>query len=159
MSLFQFLLGVVVVGLVSPASAGLGVGDKFQIVPGGKAFDRFITIWLENQVCFPRSPSPIPSSTFLCIAATHQLAYHQLLSQPTGLRQGHPRPVYHRPQARGHPAHQILRAHAPFATKLHRRHRGRLLRPRPRRPRAHPRERLNCGRPAGHPGHLVRRLL
>lgn len=28
----------------------LGTGEKFKLVPGGKAFDRFITIWLENQV-------------------------------------------------------------------------------------------------------------
>lgn len=43
-----FLLGAV--GLALPAYAGLGTGVKFQVVPGGKAFDRFITIWLENQV-------------------------------------------------------------------------------------------------------------
>lgn len=29
----------------------LGTGEKFKLVTGGKAFDRFITIWLENQVC------------------------------------------------------------------------------------------------------------
>lgn len=28
----------------------LGTGQKFKIVDGGRSFDRFITIWLENQV-------------------------------------------------------------------------------------------------------------
>ncbi|KAF3765655.1 putative acid phosphatase Pho610 [Cryphonectria parasitica EP155] len=37
-----------VAALLSPALA-LGTGGKFSIVPGGKGFDRFITIWLENQ--------------------------------------------------------------------------------------------------------------
>lgn len=43
-------------GIASLAASvcALGTGGKFSIIPGGKAFDRFITIWLENQV---RSPS------------------------------------------------------------------------------------------------------
>lgn len=31
-------------------AAALGIGEKFQLAPGGKSFDRFITVWLENQV-------------------------------------------------------------------------------------------------------------
>lgn len=39
-----------------PALA-LGTGEKkFKIIKGGRSFDRFITIWLENQV------SPLLSS-------------------------------------------------------------------------------------------------
>lgn len=30
-------------------AAALGTGDKFKLATGGKSFDRFITIWLENQ--------------------------------------------------------------------------------------------------------------
>lgn len=60
-----FLLGVV--GLALPAYAGLGTGVKFQIVPGGKAFDRFITIWLENQV---RRDGPL-SSFSSCARMNH----------------------------------------------------------------------------------------
>lgn len=44
---FDLLLAVA--GLASTALS-LGTGAKFEIVPGGKSFDRFITIWLENQV-------------------------------------------------------------------------------------------------------------
>lgn len=36
---------------VSAQVRALGTGEKFKLVNGGKAFDRFITIWLENQVC------------------------------------------------------------------------------------------------------------
>ena len=39
------------VGLAGLAPAlALGTGQKFKIVDGGRSFDRFITIWLENQV-------------------------------------------------------------------------------------------------------------
>lgn len=34
----------------SECAHALGTGAKFQLTPGGKSFDRFITIWLENQV-------------------------------------------------------------------------------------------------------------
>lgn len=44
-SLVCLLLGV------AAQVRALGTGEKFQVVQGGKAFDRFITIWLENQVC------------------------------------------------------------------------------------------------------------
>lgn len=43
-SLPYLLLGV------SAQVHALGTGEKFKLVTGGKAFDRFITIWLENQV-------------------------------------------------------------------------------------------------------------
>lgn len=43
--------------LTAPACA-LGTGGKFRVVAGGSAFDRFITIWLENQV--RRRPSALP---------------------------------------------------------------------------------------------------
>lgn len=49
-SLYNLLVGLA--GL-TPALA-LGTGQKFKIVDSGRSFDRFITIWLENQVCLPR---------------------------------------------------------------------------------------------------------
>lgn len=52
-SVYSLLVGLA--GLV-PALA-LGTGQKFKIVDGGKSFDRFITIWLENQVRAPRLPT------------------------------------------------------------------------------------------------------
>lgn len=45
-SAYRLLVGLA--GL-APALA-LGTGQKFKIVDGGRSFDRFITIWLENQV-------------------------------------------------------------------------------------------------------------
>jgi hypothetical protein len=52
-SAYRLLVGLA--GL-APALA-LGTGQKFKIVDGGKSFDRFITIWLENQV---RPLQPLP---------------------------------------------------------------------------------------------------
>lgn len=57
---FILRLLVALIGIV-PALA-LGTGEtKFKIVEGGRSFDRFITIWLENQVRnIPLQHLPVP---------------------------------------------------------------------------------------------------
>lgn len=59
-SIIYLLLGCA--SLTSAGALGLGIGEKFQVVPGGKAFDRFITIWLENQVRQVFSSALVPCS-------------------------------------------------------------------------------------------------
>lgn len=154
-SAYRLLVGLA--GL-APVLA-LGTGQKFKIVDGGRSFDRFITIWLENQVrlASPRLASPpIPSALD-----------HEMLDTPmeltaramTGLRQGRQGRPFRRPEKGGHQPHQILRSDASLTTQLHRGNRGRLLRHEPRRPRSRTREHLDGGGSVRHKRDQLGRLL
>jgi hypothetical protein len=59
-SIFSYALGTMRFGLFLVGSAAVAAA---VYVPG-KAFDRFITIWLENQVSTPSWPSGSLGETF-----------------------------------------------------------------------------------------------
>lgn len=60
-------------------AAALGVGEKFQLAPGGKSFDRFITVWLENQVRV--LPVPLQEAFPLAINRTTDILTMPTLSR------------------------------------------------------------------------------
>src|SRR6187551_3749220 len=87
-----------------------------DIIPG-KAFDRFITIWLENQVSsYLRVPMTLAPLTDFNLQ---------------GLRKGNRQPSYRRNKARRHYSDAILRPNTPKSAQLPRGNLRRLLRPEP----------------------------
>lgn len=67
--------------------SALGTGEKFALATGGKSFDRFITIWLENQV----RAYPLAFQNILLVGKqTPSLTIYPSF-QRAGLCQGHQR--------------------------------------------------------------------